>query len=72
MHAIYGGEGQVGESKVGAVEDDDAVVVEELHVHGDNADVFVEELPLSLGGGFRRVKVEDRNNNNNNQEEEEW
>lgn len=27
-------------------------------MHGDNADVFVEELPLSLG--FRRVKEENK------------
>jgi len=31
------GESEVGKAEVGAVEDDDTVIVEELHVHGDDA-----------------------------------
>lgn len=44
-------EGEVGEAEVGAVENEDSVGVEELHVHGDNADAFLEKLPLAGGGG---------------------
>jgi len=49
--AAAAGEGEIGEAEVGAVEDDDGVGVEELHVHGDNADGFVEKLPLTGGAG---------------------
>lgn len=37
-----GGEGEVGGAEVCPVEDDDLVVVEELHVHGGDADGFLE------------------------------
>jgi len=45
--AAAAGEGEVGEAEVGAVEDEDGVGVEELHVHGDNADASLEKLPLA-------------------------
>ena len=48
-------EGEVGEAEVGAVEDHHRVGVEELHVHGHNADALLEDLPVAAGGGgFRR------------------
>ena len=48
---VAGGEGQVGRADVGAVEEDQAVVVQELHVHPRHADV-PKELPAP--GGARR------------------
>lgn len=50
LPAAAAGEGDVGGTKVGAVEDDDAVVVEELHVHGRDADAGLEERPSAAGG----------------------
>lgn len=43
------GEGEVGGAEIGTVEDDEVVVVKELHVHGGDADAFVEETPLAGG-----------------------
>lgn len=42
VSAFAGGEGEVGEAEVGAVKDDELVVVEELHVHGGDANGFLE------------------------------
>lgn len=38
--ALAGGEREVGEAEIGAVEHDDLVVLEDLHVHGGDADAF--------------------------------
>lgn len=45
-----GGEGEVGEAHVRTVEEDDFVVLEELHVHCRDSDTFVEKNPLPPGG----------------------
>ncbi|CAN6682784.1 unnamed protein product [Malus baccata var. baccata] len=53
------GQGQVGHAKVGAVVDDDAVVVEELHVHGGNANVLLQEHPFAAAGVGRLRNYEE-------------
>lgn len=44
--ALAGGEREVGEAEIGAVEHDDLVVLEDLHVHGGDANAFLEEDPV--------------------------
>jgi len=48
------GEGDVGRTRVGAVEHEDEVTREQLHVHRRHADARVEELPFSLERRRRR------------------
>ena len=47
------GEGDVGGPRVGAVEHEDEVAGEDLHVHRRHADARVEELPLAGERGGR-------------------
>ena len=42
-------EGEVRRAVVGTVEDDDFVVVEELHVHGGDAYTRLQEIPPPAG-----------------------
>lgn len=52
LAALAAWEGDVGGPKVGAVEHDYLVVVEELHVHGGDADGGLQESPLALVAGI--------------------
>lgn len=47
--ALAFGQGQVRFAEVGAVKEDDAVVVEELHVHGGNDGILLQEQPFATG-----------------------
>lgn len=60
MTTVAVGESEVGRAEIGAVEDDDTVIVEELHVHSDDAYGFLEYLPLGIGslGGEGKGKGE--------------
>lgn len=42
------GERDVGGTVIGAVEHDDLVVAQELHVHGGDADACLQQLPVAL------------------------
>ncbi|KAI8002358.1 hypothetical protein LOK49_LG08G00343 [Camellia lanceoleosa] len=57
--AFVVGERDVGGAEVGAVEDYDTVVGEELHVHGSYANVVFEEgPPASSGGGVGQIPAQ--------------
>ncbi|CAL9063442.1 unnamed protein product, partial [Musa banksii] len=57
--AAAAGEGDVGGAKVGAVEDDDAVVGQQLHVHRRHADAGLEKLPSPSSGRGSKAEEEE-------------
>lgn len=46
-NAFAAGEGEIGGTHVGPVEDYDLVVFEELHVHGRDSDARMEKIPVA-------------------------
>lgn len=57
MSTLIAREGDIGGAHIGAVKDDDLVVVEDLHVHGGDAYAWSKENPLSTQKRLENIKI---------------